>query len=296
MRIKRLSGLRSYVLVGAAAVALCALTGGAALAAPNVPDPSTGFLLNGRQLTPAGKQVKLGNFPGGAAVTADGRFLWTVSAGFGRNDIRILDVAGRRVIQTIQLAGSSGGVALDSAHRLAYVSGLQLSRWWPTQSTLPGGSGDVILVYRWNAHSGAAGFVRTISVAPPAGTAPAQAYPVSSTVLGWPQEPAVSPDGSRLLVPLNLADLAAVVDLTDPGAAPSYVRLGSGAYPYGAAILPDGRTGLVSNEAAGTVSRRRPRDRDQAQRHRGRPAPLTPAGHRRRPRRPPRLRRAVGLR
>ena len=254
MRIKRLSGLRSSVLVGTAAVALCALTGGGAVAAPNVPDPSTGFLLNGRQLTPAGKQVKLGNFPGGAAVTADGRFLWTVSAGFGRNDVRILDVAGRRVIQTIQLAGSSGGVALDSARRLAYVSGLQASRWWPSQSTLPGGSGDVILVYRWNAHSGAAGFVRTISVAPPAGTAPVQAYPVSSTVMGWPQQPAVSPDGSRLLVPLNLADLAAVVDLTDRTAAPRYVQLGSGAYPYGAAVLPDGRTGLVSNEAAGTVS------------------------------------------
>jgi DNA-binding beta-propeller fold protein YncE len=61
---------------------------------------------------------------------------------------------------------------------------------------------------------------------------------------------AVSPDGSRLLVPLNLADRAAVVDVATK--AVRYVQ--AGRYPYGAAILPDGRTGLVSNEAAGTVS------------------------------------------
>ena len=33
-----------------------------------------------------------------------------------------------------------------------------------------------------------------------------------------------------------------------------FVQLASGAYPFGAAILPGGRTGLVSNEATGTVS------------------------------------------
>lgn len=59
-----------------------------------------------------------------------------------------------------------------------------------------------------------------------------------------------TPDGSKLLVPLNLADAAAIVD-TATGAT-TYVKTGS--YPYGAAITPDGATGLVTNEAAGTVS------------------------------------------
>jgi hypothetical protein len=75
---------------------LAGLTSASAYAAPNAPDPATGFLLNGRQLTPQGTQVRLGNFPTGGAVTADGRFLWTVSAGFGGNDIRIVDTARRR--------------------------------------------------------------------------------------------------------------------------------------------------------------------------------------------------------
>ena len=51
-------------------------------------------------------------------------------------------------------------------------------------------------------------------------------------------------------MPLNLADAAAVVDTRSR--AVRYVT--TGAYPYGAAILPDGRTGLVSNEGPGTVS------------------------------------------
>src|SRR5665811_419572 len=82
MTIRRLSLMLMLALVAA----LAAFTCGAAQAAPNVPDPATGFLLNGRQLTPQGVQVGLGNFPTGGAVTADGRFLWTVSAGQGSND------------------------------------------------------------------------------------------------------------------------------------------------------------------------------------------------------------------
>ena len=251
MRLRRLivvSLLFGSIVLGAAVAAVAA-------AASNVPDPATGFLLDGRQLTPAGELVKLGNFPTGAAVTADGRFLWTVSAGAGRNDVRIVDTATRRVIQVIPLAGASGGIVLDSRHRRAYVSGVHGSRWWPSQSTLPGAAtGDAVLVFSWDARSGAASFVRTISVAPPAGTPPFQVSPASQQVLGWPQDLAVSPAGDRLLVPLNLADLAAVVDLHDFSAAPRYVAMGSGAYPFGAAILPGGRTGLVSNEASGTLS------------------------------------------
>ncbi len=60
----------------------------------------------------------------------------------------------------------------------------------------------------------------------------------------------MSPDGSTLLVPLNLADHAAIVDVATGGV--QYVQVGH--YPYAAAILPDGKTGLVTNETDGTVS------------------------------------------
>src|SRR5450830_707132 len=141
MMIRRLSLMFTLVAV------LAGGSAGSALATPNIPDPATGFLLNGRQLTPKGAQVTLGNFPTGGAVTADGRFLWTVSAGFGSNDIRIVDTARKRVCQIIPIPGASGGIALDSPHRLAYVSGITVSRWWPSQKNLPGAEGNVILVY-----------------------------------------------------------------------------------------------------------------------------------------------------
>jgi DNA-binding beta-propeller fold protein YncE len=237
----------------AAALAVSGLCGVAAHASPNVPDPATGFLLNGRQLTPQGAQVRLGNFPTGGAVTVDGRFLWTVSAGVGANDVRIVDTSRRRVIQIIPIPGASGGIALDSRHRRAYVSGISVSRWWPTQIGLPGAEGDVVLCYGWDARSGKARFLRTISVDAVPDPEPMQDVAAITRSNAWPQKLAVAPDGRRLLVPLNLADHAAIVDLGQADRV-RYVKLPSGSYPFGAAILPGGRLGLVSNEATGTLS------------------------------------------
>ncbi len=74
--------------------------------------------------------------------------------------------------------------------------------------------------------------------------------PKTSGQQSWPDRLAVSPNGRTLLVPLNLADAAAVIDTHSRTV--RYVK--TGAYPYGAAILKDGKTGLVSNEGPGTVS------------------------------------------
>ena len=250
MTIRRLS----IVLV------LVAVLAGCSFGASRAPSPATGLLLNGRQLTPSGAQVALGNFPTGGAVTADGRFLWTVSAGFGSNDVRIVDTSRHRVCQIIPLPGASGGIALDSPHRLAYVSGIPTSRWQPSENTLPGAEGNDILVYSWTATSGQARLLRVIPVPPPPGAPLVQQFPPipqgsnkPGSTNSWPQKLAVSPDGSRLLVPLNLADSAAVIDLNNSDQV-RYVPMGSGSYPFGAAVLPDGRTGLVSNEASGTLS------------------------------------------
>jgi DNA-binding beta-propeller fold protein YncE len=247
MTIRRLSLM--VVLVAA----LAGFFSGSAQATANTPDPATGLLLNGRQLTPQGAQVALGNFPTGGAVTADGRFLWTVSAGQGANDIRIVDTARHRVRQIVALSGASGGIALDSRHRRAYVSAISVSRWWPTQAGLPGAAGNFVLVYGWNAASGRAWFLRAIPVPPQPGAPPVQVFPVppKGSTNAWPQKLAVSPDGSRLLVPLNLADSADVIDLNHHD---RVWNVPTGSYPFGAAILPGGRIGLVSNEASGTLS------------------------------------------
>jgi len=115
------------LLIGTAVVAVAISRSGTharSSTSAAAPGAATGLLPSGRQLTPQGAQVTLGNFPTGGAVTADGQFLWTVSAGFSSNDLRIVDTVHRRVCQTLSLPGASGGIALDSVHRLAYVSGL----------------------------------------------------------------------------------------------------------------------------------------------------------------------------
>ena len=84
----------------------------------------------------------------------------------------------------------------------------------------------------------------TIPVPPPSDSPDPQDFPPTDTVgkkVSWPDRLAVSRDGRTLLVPLNLADRAAIVDVASKGV--RYVATGS--YPYGAAILRDGRTGLV---------------------------------------------------
>ncbi|MEI6622023.1 MAG: hypothetical protein WCP28_08970, partial [Actinomycetes bacterium] len=221
-----------------------------------VPNPVTALLPSGRQLTPAGTQVELGNLPMGGAVTADGRFLWTVSSGFSSNDVRIVDTASHQVCQKLDLPGASGGIALDSTHHLAYVSGLANSRWQPTKNDLPGVKGDVVLVYSWTDTCGQARLVRTIPVPPQPGAPAQQSYPppragLPAAPTAWPQKLAVSPDGARLLVPLNLVNSAAIVDLNSSDAV-RYATAGS--YPFGAAIAPGNQLGLVTNEASGTLS------------------------------------------
>ena len=245
-----------------AALGLCVALGASAAVAVGVsggysrrPSPATGLLPNGRQLAPAGTRVTLGNLPTGAALTADGRFLFTVSAGIGNNDVRIVDTARHRVCQTLPVPGASGGIALDSVHKLAYVSGLQASLWLPTQFPLPGARGNVVQVINWSGSCGQARVLPPIAVAPQKGAPAPQVFPPNpkGTPLSWPEKLAVSADGSRLLVALNLAASAAVIDLNH-GDQVHYVALGSGSYPFGAAITPDGRTGLVTNEATGTMS------------------------------------------
>jgi DNA-binding beta-propeller fold protein YncE len=224
--------------------------------ANQIPSPASRLLPSGRQLTPAGDLVTLGTLPMGGAVTDDGRYLWTVSSGIPSNDVRIVDTSTHKVCQILNLPGASGGIALDSTHRRAYVSGLPNSRWQPERSSLPGANGDVVHVIGWTNTCGQARVLRTIAVPPQPGAPTSQSWPaprggLTATTLAWPQKLAVSPDGARLLVSLNLANAAAIVDVTN-GDRVRYVA--TGGYPYGAAIVPGDRIGLVSNEGVGTVS------------------------------------------
>jgi DNA-binding beta-propeller fold protein YncE len=227
--------------------------------------PRTGLLQNGRLLHPAGELTTVGNFPTGGAVTPDGRFYWALSTGRGRHDIRIVDLDNGKVVQVLPVPGLSGGIAMDPRRATAYVSGVAETSHKDQQTKgRPGGAGDNVQVFDYDRRTGKAHFRSLIATPPPPGSpvpqgvvdvpgfeGPPQEFPPTNTKrVAWPDRLAVSPDGKTLLVPLNLADHAAIVD-TATGAVRN---VAVGHYPYGAAILRDGKTGLISNEAAGTVS------------------------------------------
>ena len=261
-----------FMLIVAASVTGLALAQSSAVEEGRV-GPEKKLLVSGRKLDPYGKLTQLGNFPAGGALTPNGRFLWTLSAGRGRNDIRIVEVGpalrcrkgarGRacrkrrsrrigRVVQTIEMPGVNGGIAMSPDNRTAYVSGTpeSSSKDQAVADDVPGQDGDVIHVFRYNGRRGTAKRDGVIEVPPPSDSPTVQAFPPSTARQSWPRDLSVSRDGKTLLAALNLADYAAVIDTAARKA--RFVKVGG--YPYGAAILRDGRRGLVSNAVDGTVS------------------------------------------
>jgi DNA-binding beta-propeller fold protein YncE len=252
--------VRVKVIVGAcvALATIVALVGGAAGLGARVSSLSVGpaghVTATLRHLRPYGQLVRVGNFPGGSALTPDGRFYWTVSAGYGPDGVRIVSTRSKRVIQTIRLPGASGGVAIDGRHHKAYVSGEpdpDIKEFQAPEST-PGATGDVIHVFHFSPRTGKAKETGAIPVPPPSDAPTLDSFPpsVPPEHRSWPERVAVSPNGKTLLVALGLADSAAIIDVKTKSV--SYVDTGS--HPFGAAILPDGKTGLVSNRGPGTVS------------------------------------------
>jgi DNA-binding beta-propeller fold protein YncE len=246
-------------LVVAIVIALCAGAAGAVVSnGSGEIGPASMIQPTGRQLHPTGKLVTLGNFPGGGALTPDGRYLWTLSTGNGINDIRIVKLGvshGRgtgRVVQTILMPGLDGGIAIAPNGKTVYVSGIAESpdKDLAVPASIPGRGGDVIDVFRVNPRTGHATRNGVIHVPPPSGAPAEQAFPPTTNKESWPQDLAVSPNGKTLLAALNLADMAAVINTRTRHV--RYVPVGH--YPYGAAITTNGRYGLVGSETQATVS------------------------------------------
>src|SRR3954447_26219580 len=145
--------MRSLLLVAGIPLALPST----ALAAPadGRIGPSLSRTGNGRLLRPAGDMVTVGGVPpgGGAAppgrdfpmagaLTPDGRFYWAIDAGHGHNDVKVVDVAQRAVVQSLPLPVAGWGIAVAPDGRTAYVPGTAKGRDMPEGPT-KGDGGDV---------------------------------------------------------------------------------------------------------------------------------------------------------
>lgn len=240
---------------GVAAALAC---GSSALAADLV-GPSTRMMPDGRILQPDGRMTQVGDFPAGGALTPDGRFYWAVDSGYGHDDVTVVSVASGRVTQVLPLPGAYGGIAFAANGTRAYVSG-EPQGVIPATGPTKANSGDAIHVFAITPSTGRATELPALTLPATSGGTAQQdsANPVSfivqppgpgpSSGLGWPIGLAATPDGKTLVVALNQADQAAIVNLATGTS--KLVKVGR--YPFG--VVTDGNVAYVSNEYDGTVS------------------------------------------
>jgi len=236
----------------ASALVLLLLVGGLAMAdvGPGEVGPSLGMTANGRALHPVGRMTTVGNFPTGSVLTPNGRYLWVADCGHGSNDVRVMSVATGMVVQTLPLPGCYGAIAMAADGSRAYVGGTPKGGS-PTEGPTRGDEGDVIHVFDVDQASGQ-GTERNPLVLPStsAGSGRVNSLPpVTSSHSAFPEALAISPDQRKLVVSLNAADRAVVVDL--PSGQQTTVT--TGRYPNGVAFDHQGRA-YVSNEFDGTLT------------------------------------------
>jgi YVTN family beta-propeller protein len=212
--------------------------------------PALQITANGRALHPVGRLTTVGNFPTGSALTPDGRFLWVADCGHGSNDVRVMDVSSGQVVQTLPLPGCYGGIAFTPDGRHAYVSGNPRGSS-PTEGPTLGDKGDVVHIFAVDPTSGQGVEQTPLQLAETNGGSGRvnSLPPVTGVGTAYPEGLAVSPDGKTLVVALNAADSAVVVNLET--LAQNVVSVGR--YPNGVAFDHHGRA-YVSNEYDGTVS------------------------------------------
>jgi YVTN family beta-propeller protein len=212
--------------------------------------PSLGITANGRHLAPVGRLTAVGNFPTGSALTPDGRFLWVADCGHGSDDVRVVDVETGSVVQTLPLPGCYGGIAIAPDGLHAYVSGEPIGSS-PTEGPTQGNEGDVVHVFSIEPAAGTGTELAPI-VLPETkgGSGRINSLPPAEGVgTANPEGLAVSPNGRTLVVALNAADSAVVINV----ATLEQTAVKVGAYPSGVVFDHQGRA-YVSNEYDGTVS------------------------------------------
>ncbi len=206
-----------------------------------------------RKLTPLGRMTSVGNFPTGGRLSPNGRFYWSVSAGHGRNDVQIVNVASGAVVQVLPMPGTYGQMVFAPDGKTAYVSGEPIGNSTPIGPTM-GKDGDVIHVFTVDTGTGAA--VEQAPITLPktlGGTARLQNFPPGESDLTLPSFPvglAVTPDAQTLVVALYNADKAAVIDI----ATGKSTLVPVGAYPFAVAIDAKGQYAYVSSGLDGTLS------------------------------------------
>jgi YVTN family beta-propeller protein len=116
--------MRAAALVLAWSVASgVGLAGAAPRTLPGLQADGTTLLHNQWPIHPAGDQVGLGDFPTNMAIDPGGRFVAVLHAGHGKHEVRMVDIASRKVIGAAPLNETFCGIAFSPDGKTLVCSG-----------------------------------------------------------------------------------------------------------------------------------------------------------------------------
>jgi DNA-binding beta-propeller fold protein YncE/phospholipase C len=82
------------------------------------------LLSNGWKLSPAGNQIPVGDLPLNMIVSPDSKYAILTNNGAGKQSIQVLDIAGNKVVQTVELSKAYLGISFyDKGKKLAVSGG-----------------------------------------------------------------------------------------------------------------------------------------------------------------------------
>ncbi len=168
------------------------------LARPTVGLQPDGSILipTGQKITPAGTHIEVSDRPLGLVLSPDGRLLAvTTGSNFSPRHLHLIDTSARKVLQSLPIGDSFVGVAFDRQGQKIYIGG--------------GRDQEVKILERQ-----ADGLFRPSDSIRIPGSAPSGL--------------ALSPDGTRLYVALNLRHAVAAIGLADR----RVTEIPVGSYPY----------------------------------------------------------------
>jgi YVTN family beta-propeller protein len=215
----------------AAAVAALTLTTSSAYAAMHMsrtPGPkgiNTGITPHNTALTPAGQQIKLGDFPMGGALSPDGRYLVVSNDGQGTQSLQVIDTKTNKIVHTTEYSSPESlylGVSFSPDGKTLYASA---------------GGNNKIRQFRF---SGGHLFEKSSIML--TDTKNSNFYPAGISV---------SPDGASLYVANNLDNSVSKVDIAS-GKITQTVSVGKN--PYSAFLTKDGKNLYVTNWGESSVT------------------------------------------
>jgi DNA-binding beta-propeller fold protein YncE len=186
------------------------------------------FVLNsGWGIHPAGKQINVDTFPMRAVLSANGKYLLVLNAGYNHPSISVIAVSEQRELHRVLVPDAWLGLAFGPGDASVYVGG---------------GSKASVYEFKFNSATGELSAARTFSAAN-------NASDVSHTFIG---DVAVSPDGHLLYAADLIGNEIAVINLRSGRLIGNWK---CGRRPYRILVAPDNQSLLVSSWADATIYR-----------------------------------------